>query len=223
MRTRIRKSRPLSEVGPPTSPQHQSLLLQMPAEIRNIIYEYCLTDVEVRIPIYSCNHNWGRSKPPSLLLACKQTYSETIRLYYKVSAFRINRSEKCSKKSDIYTINRLQKWIKKIGTERTSLLGNVRISGPNSNVRDTEADDSGLSRQAKTHKKWINHVYAVIGLPHGVIHTNIKFAMHKVWTSQPNETTKEFLTSTKWTEYGYVWIEAPSQRLKVLLPRLQTL
>lgn len=63
--------------------------LDLAAELRNRIYEYAFFRVEVELPVPDpCNDNSERFPPaPSLLVACKQTYTEALTIYYSESAF----------------------------------------------------------------------------------------------------------------------------------------
>ena len=59
-----------------------SKLFQLPAELRNQIYEYALKeDHEIRIE---------DSKPPEWINTCKQFRHETLKMYYRVNTFYAN-------------------------------------------------------------------------------------------------------------------------------------
>lgn len=56
-------------------------LLDLPAELRNRIYESTLSEMEVEFP---------QPQPPGLLLVSKQVYTEAISIYYAESVFTSN-------------------------------------------------------------------------------------------------------------------------------------
>ena len=111
------KVKPFSKVGPPTAGQPQSTIMNLPAELRNMIFREYFEDLEVLVPTRCMQNNWGRTKLPPLLLACKQLHAEATGLYYLSTTFKFP-----EKRGE-----RLKQWLKKIGTTRTSLIRRVRI------------------------------------------------------------------------------------------------
>lgn len=75
------------------NPQAGSRLLNLPPELRNRIYEYCLKSEYVR-DIYKVSTPWtinitDRPKPPGLLFTCKQVRSETTKIWYLANEFLV--------------------------------------------------------------------------------------------------------------------------------------
>lgn len=87
---RVVASKPLpvtSGTGRYLGPQTQSRLMQLPPEIRDQIYELLFEDCIVRVNVYK----W--SKPPGVLLTCKEIHCEAIGVYYRNATFRASYSK----------------------------------------------------------------------------------------------------------------------------------
>ena len=111
------RKRPFSTVSGPTTAQQDSALLRLPAELRNMIYEFTFSHCRVEIPRRRKRESYGRSKPNNLLLACRQIHEEAIQLYYIHATF-------CFDTGGLY---RLPEWVKKIGLARAMLLKHVNF------------------------------------------------------------------------------------------------
>ena len=111
------RQKPFSSVSVPTTSQQNSLLLRLPAELRNMIYEIHFSYCRVEISRRSQLPPYGRSRPNDLLLACRQIHQEAIQLYYIHTPF-------CFEAQAFY---RLPEWVNKIGPARAALIRHVNF------------------------------------------------------------------------------------------------
>ena len=76
-----------SSTETPDSSRTKPSLLNIPAELRNNIYELALTsehDIVIQV---------GGAKRPALLHACKQTREEATKIYFSQNDFRMSVDE----------------------------------------------------------------------------------------------------------------------------------
>ncbi|KAK4618197.1 hypothetical protein CLAFUW4_11841 [Fulvia fulva] len=101
----------IATVSDATISNTNSSFLQLPAELRTQIYEYCLPQSGGARPIYRKAHQ----RPPPLLQACRQTRQETFAMYYSTGSFRTRSDED------------LIRWVKAIGPEARALIRGLTI------------------------------------------------------------------------------------------------
>ncbi|KAF2165988.1 hypothetical protein M409DRAFT_23715 [Zasmidium cellare ATCC 36951] len=143
--------------------------LDLAAELRNRIYEYAFFRVEVELPVSGPRDDKSERFPPapSLLVACKQTYTEALTIYYSESAFY----SECSRP--------MRQWLEFIGSIRRRQVSFVGHAGP---IR--MAKSASLS-QARLHE-----------IPDEKIHVRFVFptlpGISTYWTNDPEGTAKKF-------------------------------
>lgn len=109
MSTLCRHSEGLPDNSNSIMDQSASRLLSLPRELRDMIWVMTYTDDTVQL-----DRTEAQSTAPGLLVACKQSYSEAINLYYKHSTFFFRSGKKCSQwlgrisRSHIHTVTRLR-------------------------------------------------------------------------------------------------------------------
>lgn len=116
---RRKQARAFSKVGPPTQAQQHSRLLNLPAELRNQIYEYTFSSspVEISRRSFLKQNPKGLLKSSGLLLACKQIHHEAAQLYYSLTTFYVQRDAEY----------RIAHWINRIGPLRKALIQNIQL------------------------------------------------------------------------------------------------
>ena len=215
------RPRRFSKVDGPSKPQENSLLLsKMPAEVRNEIYKHALGQ-SVRIPPQSKNTSCGRLIQPGLLLACKQTHSEAIRIWYATTTFVFDASQR----------KRLSWWTGKIGSARVSLLRNVYLSNSyfagSAHYPAWHDNDWSIKYQAECTERLLKATRRITRLAPGVLKGGVSFGGPKeffVFTSTPSETMEQILrTSTIEPGHGRVWTATPNEVLRKVAPFIKTL
>ena len=206
------REKPFSTVsGASTTVQQKSQLLELPAHLRNDIYRLVLSD-KVVIPPRGKRTNNGRSKPPGLLLACKQIYFEAIKLYYQTTTFYISSGAG----------HRLKEWTNKIGPARTALLKDVHVTWDFGNIgcHDFDGDVRWIAEKAQ---QGLDNIRRPVKLNSGVLKSEVIFEGYRVWTASPLKLAEEALNATAHTlGSGRIWIDEPSEYLKHHLPFVRT-
>lgn len=87
----------------------------LPAEIRNTIYELTLTNQTIRFPKASKSNAKGQAAVPGILMASKQIKSEVLSMFYNKATFEFEDLEK------MFT------WLRKLGAKKRKLLKEVLI------------------------------------------------------------------------------------------------
>jgi hypothetical protein len=95
----------------PVSPQTQSPLLRLPAEIRNEVYKYALCDQVLDVDGKSAERNLF-----GLTLACRQLYQETELLIYSRNTLRIKDGPK------------FEKWLKKRTGPQLAAISTIKLA-----------------------------------------------------------------------------------------------
>ena len=67
-------------------PQTHSPLFRLPREVRDLIYDEIISGYTVFVDEDPKPYNLG------IIISCKQTYTETIKLFYKTMCFRFKTS-----------------------------------------------------------------------------------------------------------------------------------
>lgn len=101
--------------------QHGCRLLNLPPELRNRIYHFALQDdisYILRETVKRKRLHTIKPTAPGLVLTCRQTHAEAIRMLYRQAHFTFD------------TADLLNKWTKKIGFQRLQLVKVLRIKSP---------------------------------------------------------------------------------------------
>ncbi|KAF2162713.1 hypothetical protein M409DRAFT_26950 [Zasmidium cellare ATCC 36951] len=186
--------KPFGSVSGPNQPQHGSGLLRLPAELRNRIYALTLNDVvayRARKTVAYRKVHRVKAKAPGLLLACKQTYTEAVQLFYSQTTFLFDDKK------------HIHAWARKIGSERTALVKSLRLSSPMpqhsvmaSSFWDPRTALWLFAVEASTRMLQVKH-----GLPKALKKCKLQTDLYLpgspkievVWTQQPVMVVEEFL------------------------------
>ncbi|KAK4494394.1 hypothetical protein PRZ48_014692 [Zasmidium cellare] len=95
------------------SDQSTSRLMSLAPELRNRIYEFVFEDETVTLKAKSTNNPEGRSRVPGVLLACKQTYIESLQIFFNKSIFLFTSMQK------------LSAWMRNIGPQNRRCVAHV--------------------------------------------------------------------------------------------------
>ncbi|KAK4494390.1 hypothetical protein PRZ48_014688 [Zasmidium cellare] len=165
------------------------------AELRNRIYEYTFSGVEAKLPVADPRGDYSDkfSAAPSLLLTCKQIYTEGLTIYFSESAFYSESSR------------RMREWLEFIGSilrRQVSFVGyGPAIREPNT-TRLSQARLGDDARDlVKLRKLMLNvirrsHVITVEEIPEEKLHVRFVFpllpgiATH--WTNNPKDAATKF-------------------------------
>ena len=206
-----------SQVDASTAARQDSLLLRLPSEIRNAIYELVLSGLYITIPKFY-GKNYHGSNPIGLLLTCKRIHAEAIQVYYASATFHFKS----------YPLENLEKWTKGIGPARTALVKNVRFTRHRS-LDETlevvsEVSDEWVRDDAKRAQSTLDYIQKSFGLSPGVVSIDLSFSGHDWWTKSPVEAVEKVLNLTTFVEYsGQYWIDEPSLSSRRKLPGAYTL
>ena len=116
-----------SDVGTPTNNSETSTLLELPPELRNIIYREVLVTTDALFPQRPPKKHMEKLvSQMQLLHVCRQIRNEAHNLFWKENTFRI---------TIFRTILRSPRWMSLFGKERLSLITKftiaVNLCGPN--------------------------------------------------------------------------------------------
>lgn len=89
--------------------------LDLPAEIRNTVYDLSLAQQTIMFPKPSKLNKKGRAKCPGILMVCQQICQESVNMFYAKMAFRFECQDK------------MLTWLRKIGTKKRVLLQEVIV------------------------------------------------------------------------------------------------
>ncbi|SMR61236.1 unnamed protein product [Zymoseptoria tritici ST99CH_3D1] len=114
------------------SPQTGSKLLSLPPEVKNDIYEIVLQDLTVTLEVPDDNGDTALGKGPGILLACKEVYQETWKLYYSTVTIIVplDGPRHADDADDETGRRRLDKFLRTIGRDKSALLTSM-IETPN--------------------------------------------------------------------------------------------
>ncbi|KAF2165990.1 hypothetical protein M409DRAFT_55346 [Zasmidium cellare ATCC 36951] len=93
--------------------QSASRLMSLAPELRNRIYEFIFEDQMVTLKSKSKSNPSGRSKVPGILMTCKQTYTESLHIFFNKSVFLFTSMQK------------LGSWMRNIGPANRRVVGRV--------------------------------------------------------------------------------------------------
>ncbi|EME40719.1 hypothetical protein DOTSEDRAFT_27336 [Dothistroma septosporum NZE10] len=113
-----KRSKEFTKVSGSDSAQHTSRLLKLPAELRNRIYRFALHGqmaYKLRKTTKCKRLHTVKPQAPGLLLACRQTHIEAIRMLYQQAHIIFDH------------LDILKKWTKKIGSNRLQLIGALHL------------------------------------------------------------------------------------------------
>lgn len=108
------------------SPASMPTLLTLPAEVRNQIWEYCVTHHELLW--IACLHSACKcSSMPAVLATCQQVRNEARNMYFHCNIFRVDvRWEACEERER--GLHSLLTWLLCIGPEACEALHRVEIT-----------------------------------------------------------------------------------------------
>lgn len=95
--------------------QSKCRLFRLPAEIRNSIYELAFENEVVFVGTKIKKKPQARAKVQGILLACKQTYAETLQLHFSISTFQFDNK------------NRIMQWLRNIGLQHRILITQIEF------------------------------------------------------------------------------------------------
>ena len=208
-----------SKVNRPTKAQQNSFF-DLPAEIRNLIYEFTF-DVEVEIPRRSKYSGNGRSTPSGLLMTCKQAYDESIQLYYLNTPFYFRYE----------AMYRLQEWLNKIGRARAALIRHIHIQAANPRYRSSAYPSSDYciqdcARQGQDQLDRFREKLTTekFGLAAGALKAELRVDFRSTWTTSPMYLADRFMDGTTWDGEccRRIWKEESTEDLKALFPFILT-
>ena len=198
--------------------QEQPRLMSLPPELRIHIYETVFAGCTIHI--LSLQSSPGLlSRPPGLLLSCKQAYTESIDIYYAKCTFSFSRS--CHRS--------LIPWIKQIGASR---VRDIQVQHPEHNfeMRGKWDFDVFFADRAG---RFLEKLQNGAGLPPGVLKVPVTFRyLRTVWISEPVELLEKSLKPSSSTFHhwppgssppSWIWMTEPSPRLKQQLPFIRSL
>lgn len=174
--------------------QDDSRLMRLPAELRNEIYELVFSG---RQGVASFEEG-RKPKAPAILVACRQTYSEALPIYYSVTNFGLELEHERDCRTDRRI---LRNWASRIGPEKLrwiSCIGYLRICLPDGYCtslrrQSIKARAIALDRELKSY-----HAALAIFSTLNLEALQVKVCIHGsptycVWTKDPQRVIEEYL------------------------------
>ena len=200
------RSQLFSQVGAPETPQLNSSLLNLPAEIRNDIYERVFDYLAVGPHPRNPNYSQRDSTSKSILLVCKQTHAEAIQLFYRSIVFCF-----------VFLPDRgFKSWIRKLGQARASLIEEIRYDGPHRGRKDWTGPLTGINGlKAAFVRCCLDDRREEGGLREGIVKVQLGFEGGLVWTRFPEKLYVTLLNNTVYVEALNLrfWICEPPGKL----------
>ncbi|KJX95304.1 hypothetical protein TI39_contig4120g00001 [Zymoseptoria brevis] len=154
------------------SPQTGSKLLSLPQELKDCIYEMALQDFTVKLKVPDENGDTALSEAPGILLACKEVYQETWKMYYATVTIVVplDRRTEIIEVDDESGRRRLDTFLRTIEPDKSMLLGTmietpemqpVEVGEPRSRYHDSFATSFYETMEQKIHL--IEHARRALG------------------------------------------------------------
>lgn len=167
-------------------PNNPSRLLELPAELRNRIYEFVFADSEVHVRKKDIFTHL-RYRPPhaGILMACRQTYSESLTIFYDFTTFYLGP-------------NIMGFFLRSLPHRNACLVSKVRLDTNSS--RGSIVEDSYFVEEAQDELFWAQHVLKTYGIAvpttmqAKIFDSNLS-SRDIVWTSTPWQTFEELYPS----------------------------
>ena len=210
------RSQLFSQVGAPETVQLSSPFFKLPAEIRNDIYtrvfDYLVVGPHPRNPNYARRDFTSKN----ILLVCKQTHAEAIRLFYRSTVFHFHFLPGRGFKS----------WIQRLGRARASLMKEVRYDGPYGGSNVQTGSRNKIARwKAEDAQRCIERRREEGGFRKSVVRVQLELEEELVWTAHPKKLLVSVLQRSvyvNWMQMRF-WICNPPMDLELTFGSISNL
>ncbi|KAK4494832.1 hypothetical protein PRZ48_014188 [Zasmidium cellare] len=133
------------------TPKKKTSFLDLPAEIRNSIYELALPRETIMFPMRSLSNKRPRTEFPGLVMASKQIHKETHPMLFNNSTFHFT----CSLD--------MRAWLRKFGYSRRKLLRNIVVDDAVylGEHKAAEEDAKAELTEARVVQRWRSICYSL--------------------------------------------------------------
>ncbi|KAK4494831.1 hypothetical protein PRZ48_014187 [Zasmidium cellare] len=114
-KTRKRARQASATTAGEETPASKTTFLDLPAELRNEIYELAIERKTVVLSKSSKSNKKGRARSPALLLASKEIYRETLTIFYSKWTFHFE------------SVAKLLSWLRTLGPQKRAFLRSVIV------------------------------------------------------------------------------------------------